>query len=278
MLPNANSIQVYPAGKVIDKHAVAVSFSRAADSYDRVANIQRWVVAELLARGQAMGSAQQVLDIGCGTGFLTQKVIKQLNPKTVIGIDIAEGMAKSTHTKLQQVATVKLKASVCGDAEALPFKAGSFDLLVSSFALQWCPDLTRTFAEIHRVLAPGARAYFALPIGQTLHELKTCWRQVDPDTSHVNEFYQQQELVAAAQQLDFKQVNIEVQEQQEFYPDLRAITNALKAMGAHNVTQGRAKQLTGKQKLKQLTEQYERYRSDRGLPVTWQVAFGSLLK
>ena len=67
-------------------------------------------------------------------------------------------------------------------------------------------------------------------------------------------------------------------ERQEVYPDLRAITGALKAMGAHNVTRGRAKQLTGKQKLKALIEAYEAYRSASGLPLTWQVAFGVLEK
>ncbi|MCG8672215.1 MAG: malonyl-[acyl-carrier protein] O-methyltransferase BioC, partial [Pseudomonadales bacterium] len=64
----------------------------------------------------------------------------------------------------------------------------------------------------------------------------------------------------------------------EHYQDLKALTYALKAMGAHNVTPGRAKQLTGKDKIRQLKECYEGFRGPEGLPATWEVGFGVLQK
>lgn len=266
-----------PTGKVIDKHAVALSFSRAAASYDGVANIQRWVISQLLARIDQDQPVQRVLDIGCGTGDLTQKIIDHVKPQTVFGLDIAEGMAKVAQQKLERHNPVKCQ-TLCGDAEALPLPNQHFDLLVSSFALQWCPNLQQVFAEAHRVLNDNGCFYFTLPVTDTLWELKRCWQQVDPINSHVNDFYSEHDLRCAAHSIGFKKIEFTVVDRQEFYPDLKSLTQALKAMGAHNLTQGRAKQLTGKGKIKQLINAYDQHREARGLPATWQVAFGVLEK
>lgn len=264
------------AGKVIDKHAVAVSFSRAACSYDNVARIQRWVVSQLLQNVAANTGKATMLDIGCGTGYLTEQAITTLKPQQIVGLDIAEGMVKVAQKKLKRYAAEC--TTLCGDAESLPFNGNTFDLIVSSFALQWCPDLQKVFSEAYRVLNPGGRFYFTLPIGSTLFELKSCWQQVDPHNSHVNEFCSAEDLVINAKQAGFKSPSVKIKKRQEFYPDLKALTGALKAMGAHNVTQGRAKQLTGKQKIKQLIAAYEDYRTQEGIPATWEVAFGYLQK
>ena len=258
-------------GRVIDKHAVAVSFSRAAGSYDQVANVQRWMIARLMEDLSRIESMQQVLDIGCGTGQLMARISERFAPERILGLDIAEGMTRAATQRTGH-------AAICGDAEAMPLPDQEFDLLVSSFALQWCPDLSRVFSEAYRVLQQSGRFYFTLPVEGTLSELKDCWFRVDPDNSHVNEFYQRDDLLLAARSAGFQSVSVRIIERQEFYPDLKAITGALKAMGAHNVTEGRARQLTGKTRLKALMENYEAYRRQQGLPLTWQVAFGVLEK
>lgn len=258
-------------GRVTDKHAVAVSFSRAADSYDQVANIQRWMIARLMEDLSRLDAIQQVLDIGCGTGQLMARISERFAPARVLGLDIAEGMTRAARQRTGH-------DTICGDAEAMPLPDDRFDLLVSSFALQWCPDLSAVFSEAYRVLQTGGRFYFTLPVAGTLRELKDCWYRVDPDNSHVNEFYQRNDLLLAARNAGFGSVSVRTLERREFYPDLKAITGALKAMGAHNLTEGRARQLTGKTRLKALLANYESYRCEQGLPLTWQVAFGVLEK
>ncbi len=291
------------AGKVIDKHAVAVSFSRAANTYDGVAHIQRWVIDALLKKITANTAKteyrpEKVLDIGCGTGHLTLAVAQQLRPLNVqpldslkplnslniVGLDIAEGMVAVANKKLKAALDTNGKNSrinssvICGDAEAIPFVQDYFSLMVSSFALQWCPDLNAVFKEVHRTLMPEGRFYFALPVGDTLKELKHCWQQVDADNSHVNDFYQLDELNYVAAKAGFTHKHISVQRVQEHYQDLKSLTHALKSMGAHNVTQGRARQLTARGKIQQLKTAYECHRQPQGLPVTWDVAFGVLVK
>lgn len=259
------------SGRVIDKHAVAQSFSRAADSYDDVASIQRWVINRLLQSMESPQGVNRVLDIGCGTGQLTDRVNQRFAPHTLIGLDIAEGMTRAAKARTSLPA-------ICGDAEVMPFPDNFFHVLVSSFALQWCPDVQQVFAEAHRVLHAQGRFYFTLPVEGTLAELKHGWHQADPDNSHVNDFYEPDQIAVAARRAGFQQVSVRVITQQEFYPDLKSITHALKGMGAHNVTEGRARHVTGKRKIKALLDAYESYRTDKGLPLTWQVAFGVLEK
>lgn len=273
-------VDIASAGKVIDKHAVAVSFSRAALSYDGVANIQRWAINELLAKAAAQVQIDSVLDIGCGTGHLMLELAKRFQPDHIIGLDIAEGMVAVANEKLtpNNLPAGVSGQAICGDAEDMPFADQRFSLVASSFALQWCPDLSQVFKEVYRSLKNGGSFYFALPAENTLKELKDCWRQADPTGTHVNDFYSLEELKASAAVSGFKQINIEIRESVEHYDSVKALTAALKAMGAHNVTQGRKRQLTGKNKIKALMQYYEQYRNAQGIPATWDIAFGVLRK
>jgi malonyl-CoA O-methyltransferase len=55
------------------------------------------------------------------------------------------------------------------------------------------------------------------------------------------------------------------------YPDARALMRELKAIGAHNVTAGRPRGLTGRKRLAAMTQAYETVRSEDGLPATYEV-------
>jgi len=58
------------------------------------------------------------------------------------------------------------------------------------------------------------------------------------------------------------------------YKDVRSIMQDLKQIGAHNVTRGRARGLTGKGRLQQLQQAYEAYRQEGVLPVSHEVIYG----
>ena len=59
---------------------------------------------------------------------------------------------------------------VCGQAEALPYRAGEFDLAVARVTLAYT-DIGTSLREIHRVLRPGAMVWM------TLHSFSLCWEQ-----------------------------------------------------------------------------------------------------
>ena len=80
------------ANPLPDKRQVAVSFSRAASSYDRVAELQRAVGHELIARLPADLMPERWLDLGCGTGYFSRALSQHFADSQGLALDIAQGM------------------------------------------------------------------------------------------------------------------------------------------------------------------------------------------
>ena len=59
------------------------------------------------------------------------------------------------------------------------------------------------------------------------------------------------------------------------YPDARALMRDLKCIGAHNVTAGRPRALTGRTRLARMEQAYEAYRREGSLPATYEVIYGA---
>ena len=79
-------------GGLPDKRQVAASFSRAAASYDSVAELQRDVGSELLSRLPDDFVPARWLDLGCGTGYFSRALGERFAAGHGVALDIAEGM------------------------------------------------------------------------------------------------------------------------------------------------------------------------------------------
>lgn len=105
--------------------------------------------------------AVSLLDIGCGDGKLLFYVQRRVPEAFLTGIDLSGSCIRQANGYLYPyrhlVDDNKLRFLV-GNASALPFEDARFDQVVSTCALHHFPDLTRCFAEIHRVLKPGGKA------------------------------------------------------------------------------------------------------------------------
>ncbi|MCS7196192.1 MAG: methyltransferase domain-containing protein [Aquificaceae bacterium] len=126
-------------------------FSRACKSYEDWAVPQRQTAERLKELEEVSGT---VLDLGCGTGFLSEGFQK------VVGVDIAMGMVRVYRDRFGRV--------VLGDAHDLPFKNKSFDAVLSNFTLHWT-QIERSIPEAMRV----CRGLFicALPVEGSLPQL-----------------------------------------------------------------------------------------------------------
>jgi malonyl-CoA O-methyltransferase len=58
------------------------------------------------------------------------------------------------------------------------------------------------------------------------------------------------------------------------YKDVPSLMRDLKSIGAHNVTQGRSRKLTGKGRLQQVVDAYEQFRNDGLIPASYEVVYG----
>jgi malonyl-CoA O-methyltransferase len=252
----------------IDRHAGARAFDRASTSYDAAAALQERVRGELLMRLRELKhEPRAVLDLGAGTGHGTRALKRQHPKAVVVAVDIAAGMLEQAR---QQSRWLRRFERVRADAYALPFADGAFDLVFSNLMIQWCDDLDAVFAEIARVLKPGGLLLFSTFGPGTLAELREA-RTASDASNHVNHFFDPHALGGALMQAQLSEPVLDVDRIVAKYPDVMTLMRELKAIGAHNVTQGRARGLTGRSRLAAMTRAYETQRRDGNIPATWEI-------
>ncbi len=253
----------------LDRRAIARAFDRASAGYDAAAALQERVRNELLSRLDELKVAPStVLDLGAGTGHGTRALKRRFPRSLVVAADIAPGMLE--HAKAQS-RWLRRFERVGADAYALPFRDGAFDLIFSSLMLQWCDDLDAVFAELHRVLAPGGLLLFSTFGPGTLAELREAWSAGNGANNHVNHFFDAHALGTALMQAQLGEPVLDVDRIVARYPDAMTLMRELKAIGAHNVTAGRARGLTGRKRLERMVSAYETLRQEGTLPATWEV-------
>jgi SAM-dependent methyltransferase len=137
----------------------------AAVAYERdfvPAIFAQWppVLAELAG----IKPGDRVLDVACGTGVLAREAAARVGPTgRVTGLDLNEGMLSVARRLRPEIDWRQ------GDAGKLPFQDGSFDAVLSQFALMFLPDRVVALREMWRVLAPDGRLAVAVcaPIAHT---------------------------------------------------------------------------------------------------------------
>ena len=142
-----------------DAHACGASYAAGADLCDRL-NAQAKTryrlepyILEFAGFEDACG--KDVLEIGVGMGADHHEWAKS-KPESLTGIDLTQAATRFTS---QRLAFNGMKSNLCqGDAESLPFKDHSFDLIYSWGVLHHSPDTPRAINEVHRVLRPGGLA------------------------------------------------------------------------------------------------------------------------
>lgn len=100
---------------------------------------------------------QSVLDIATGTGDIAFEVNKRLNPQTLVGLDLSEGMLSFAREKAQKRNLQDKISFVKGDSENLEFADNSFDAVIVAFGVRNFENLQKGLSEIFRVLKPGGK-------------------------------------------------------------------------------------------------------------------------
>jgi len=254
-----------------DKRLMRLAFERAAASYDTASELQCEIGRRLIERMDLIRlQPRRILDLGAGTGLFSTKLMKRYRRAEVVALDIA-------HTMLSRVQARggwrRRPACVCADGEVLPFADDSFEFIFSNLMLQWCTDLEAVFGELRRVLAPGGLLMFTTFGPDTLSELRASWAAVDGYT-HVNRFLDLHDIGDSLVRTRWAEPVMDAEHLVVTYRELPRLLADLKQIGAHNVTGGRARGLTGKRHWEQFTAAYERQRRDGVLPASYEVVYG----
>ncbi len=132
-----------------------VYFDELAPNYDRhyYGRHGRQQYQRVLAVASAW-EYTSILDVGCGAGGLLSLMRR---PRIrLAGADLSPGMIQEAKKRLEKATDLRV-----ADAEHLPWKAGSFDLVVTTDSIHHWPNPTKAFAEIKRVLKKGGHLIIA---------------------------------------------------------------------------------------------------------------------
>ncbi|WP_242347082.1 methyltransferase domain-containing protein [Anaeromyxobacter terrae] len=253
----------------VDKRRVRAAFSRSAGAYDSRAEVQRAVQDRVLALLDAAApGARRVLDVGAGTGALLSRLLATRPGLAAAAVDLAPGMCRATRRAAPRAGVA------AADAEALPFRDGAFDLVVTTSTLQWLPRVATALEEARRVLAPGGVLCVALFGERTLFELRDSFREASgggPAPTH--RFLAREELAAALATAGLALEATRDEELVERHADARAVLRALKAVGASSAVPGRAG-LGGRRATLETIRRYEaRHGGPDGVPATYHVLY-----
>lgn len=255
----------------IDKAQARQSFDRAADTYDEVAELQFEIGDRMLERMDFIRlQPKRILDLGAGTGRFTAALMQRYRKAEVIALDIAPAML--AHVQ-QRGGWLRQPRCVCADAEALPFPDDSFDFIFSNLMLQWSTDLEATLSGLRRVLAPGGLLMFTSFGPDTLMELRASWADANGYT-HVNQFPDLHDVGDLLLQTKWADPVMDSERITVTYQELSRLMQDLKRLGAHNVTAGRPRGLTGRHTWQRMADAYERFREDGVLPASYEVVYG----
>jgi malonyl-CoA O-methyltransferase len=263
----------------IDRHKVSDSFDSHASEYDSYAVVQKRVIerfSEIYL--ESSGAPNRILDIGSGTGVLLNALAGRFPVAEPVGLDIAFGMCQSTLTRLSEGG----RGWVCrGDAESLPFAGNSFDMVVSTSALQWLEELSSAFSEVFRVLSPGGVFCLALFGEATLHELRESYRKASElagygfeQRTHI--FFSPDYIAEALRIAGFCKEEIRSELETELYPDVPSLLRNLRRIGAGNASTRHLPGLAGRQVMLSMMDIYrESYGKGSDIPATYQVIYAS---
>ena len=155
------------------------------------AYIGRWSrpVAREFVRWLAVPARQRWLDVGCGTGALTEVVVETGDARSVVGVDPSAGFIQ--HARGRSFGTSEVQF-LQGDAQALPVGSVDFDVAVSGLVLNFVPDRARMLAEMARAVRPGGTValYVWDMVGGGMELISRFWeavKRIDASSEAVEE-------------------------------------------------------------------------------------------
>lgn len=173
-----------------------------------------------------------ILDVGMGTGAFTDKITRELGCPNVIGLDSSVGMvefAKKYYNNFQ---------IILADANTLPFKKKSFDIITSNLAYQWVDGLAGAFSLCYAVLNnPGVFCFSMFGRG-TFNELFFSLERSDLEIEgkrrlSISRLVDRQHVVDSLLDAGFEDVNVSCEHTRGKFPDMLSMIRWIKNTGAN---------------------------------------------
>lgn len=219
------------------KQKIAREFGRAAAYYDEHADIQKEVARRLIASLEPWKEiipAGPIIELGGGTGFVTDGLAKVYPDRKIVVTDLSEEMLEISREKLQHHENLSFKQL---DAEQSTHDEPHYAMVISGFTAQWFKDTALTLGRWMEAIKPGGLLLASFPGNDSFPEWKEQCRKLGlpftgntlPDTEEVVI-----KLSAGPAQVDFYEDTVT-----RTFDSSRDFFNQLKRLGAGTQKQGR---------------------------------------
>jgi malonyl-CoA O-methyltransferase len=246
-----------------ERSTIRRSFSRAAKRYGDAARLQREVSDRLLSV-LPPGDAARVIDLGCGTGFASDRLSARYPSAQLLSVDFSPAMLATHRPAAKGMA-------VCADAHRLPFADASADLIFSSLMLQWC-DLPQALSECLRVLRPGGHLCFSTVLHGSLKEIDAAFSAVDEDR-HTVGFVTASALIDVLASAGLSLASLVQESRTERFDDPRSLLQSNRDIGASRVPYRGRRPVLGRTALQTVYRLLESMRTAHGIPLSYELAW-----
>ena len=164
------------------KHVVD-SFDAKAGMYNNHSDLQEQI-ADLLVGHLPDLTQPEILEIGCGTGRLTKKLIGKYQDASFHITDISPGMVEQAQQSIQHTNPIQWHVM---DGEAVEGNR-SYDLIVSNMAFQWFEHPERSISSLRTLLKPEGRLFFTVPSANSFKEWRSALSELSLSQSTLSTY------------------------------------------------------------------------------------------
>lgn len=251
----------------LSKSKIVQQFNRAAPNYDRFAEVQADIGADLITLVDAYAGDQkdtiQIADFGCGTGTLI-RALADLGYQHLFGFDISPTMLEAAKQKCPPRV-----GFACSDIESLAAQDNTFDVIVSSAAIQWCQS-EKAFSEMSRTLREGGRAFVCTFGPQTLRQWKEAFSSHGKHRVHT--FETEDQIARSINKAGLKLVDLKAQLVDVSFSSVTAMLDSVRRIGASNAQSESTDKRMSKSEYQTVKANFEQtLEADGKLSLTYEV-------
>lgn len=256
---------------MINKDKVKRRFSKNAKTYDKYANVQKLMgnkLIELLEDKQF----DKILEIGSGTGYVTDLLRKKYPHADITAMDIAEGMIDLTSKKMQGL-NINF---ICGDFELADIQ-DKYDLIISNATIQWFNNHKTSVNKMKSLLNDNGVICISTFGSKTFKELHDTYKALQDNSMDYikpgQDFYDSDRLEELMRS-EFASENIRVLDEiyVEKFHDCMSFFNSIKKIGANNASSSSS--VKDPKFILKVIEHYENnYKEDNRVYATYEGLF-----
>jgi len=250
-------------------NSITARFSASASTYNRHSSLQESIAKELVEFIPADTDGSAILEIGCGTGFLTEKLFTKFPKANALVLDISDAMLTVAKERLKSFENIEWLQKDLNQLEV----DKEFTLSVSSSSFHWIQPLTLAFSKVAKHSSSNAKLVFAMMTSNTFRELNEARRKITPQKGSGTTLPHTDEVINALEVNGFK---ISLQKVKTYKTSHASCKEFFKTIHEQGVTgQNKKPSILSRSELTNLMNYYDKTFKDKDGSVfaTYEVLF-----